>query len=150
MTHQMDFCQVNNIKVEDTFSGGFDKKARNKKANKIIKALSKKYDLLSIGRNRIVFKLKSGNYVLKFPLSNNGETDNDWEGSVCINNEDPEEIQYPRTKWVCYEGFVCVVMDCINENIANYELPDWVSSVDNQQVGLNRKGRLVAFDYGLT
>lgn len=150
MTHQKGSCQVNDFKVEDSFSGGFDSKARNKKANKIMNSLSKKYEVLSIGRNRIVFKLKSGNYVLKFPLSNNGETDNDWEGSVCINNEDPEEVQYPRTKWVCYNGFVCVVMDYIDETVSDKELPDWVYSVDNQQVGLNRKGRLVAFDYGLT
>lgn len=141
---------MNDFKVEDSFSGGFDSKARNKKANKIMNSLSQKYEVLSVGRNRIVFKLKSGNYILKFPLSNNGETDNDWEGSVCINNEDPEEIQYPRTKWVCYNGFVCVVMDYIDVNTSCESLPDWVNNVDCQQVGLNRKGRLVAFDYGLT
>lgn len=138
------------MKVEKSFSGGFDTKKRNKIANNIILNLKNNYEVLGIGRNRIVFKLKSGNYVLKFPLSNNGETDNDWEGSVCIDNEDNEEIQYPRTKWILYKGFVCVVMDMIKQKEELSNLPDWVDSVDCQQVGFNRKNRLVAFDFGLT
>lgn len=28
-------------------------------------------------------------------------------------------------------------------------VPDWVSSVDCGQVGVNRKGKLVAYDYGI-
>lgn len=131
----------------------FDGKKQNKMAEKICKKMQEKYTLLDIGRNRLVFKLKSGNYVLKFPLNEDGVSDNDWEASICSNkNEgDIDEVQWPKTRYIEIEGFICCVMEYI-EPITYFEdkvLPDWIHSVDGGQVGYNKKGVLLAYDYGL-
>lgn len=131
----------------------FEDKKQNKKAQKICVKLNNKYELLNSGRNRVVFRLKSGNYVLKFPLNEDGVSDNDWEASICSNKneEDIDEVQWPKTRYIEIEGFICCVMEYI-EPITYFEdkvLPDWIHSVDGGQVGYNKKGVLLAYDYGL-
>jgi hypothetical protein len=126
---------------------------KNKKAKKIIESLYKKYEVVGFGRNRITFKLRSGNYVIKFPLSEAGEGDNDWEGSVVSNKkEDSEDIKYPKTRYLTIEGFVCVIMEIVKElEIEEYWFlkEDWFGSVDGGQVGKTRSGHVVAYDYGI-
>lgn len=110
------------------------------------------------GRNRNVFSMPGG-YVVKLPRNLDGIIDNDWEGSVSNTPEslnDPDYEQYPKTRMV-YQGDVPVVfMEFIlaltsEEIVARFgSEPDWVWSIDGGQVGVNKNGRLVAFDYGLT
>lgn len=131
----------------------FEEKKQNKTAIKICNTFNKKYTLLDSGRNRLVFKLKSGNYVLKFPLNEDGVSDNDWEASTCSNknDRDRDEVQWPKTRYIEIEGFICCIMEYI-EPITSFEnknLPDWINSVDGGQVGYNKKGLLLAYDYGL-
>lgn len=128
----------------------FESDERCKDADKIINELKDQYECIGLGRNRIVFKMRSGNYVLKFPLGCNGESDNDWEGSVVTNkNHDLNDgsVITPKTRWLSYKGFICVLMEYIDENIDEY--PEWSASVDCQQVGVNKKGQILAFDFGL-
>ena len=108
-----------------------------------------------IGRNRIVFMFAT--YVVKLPWTFDGIADNDWEGSVSNDPDEPYsdwQVQYARTR-IHYEGEIPVVFmervrPLLGKDIVarfGYE-PEWVSSVDCGQVGLNRAGRLVAYDYG--
>jgi hypothetical protein len=110
------------------------------------------------GRNRNVFEMPGG-YVIKLPRNCDGITDNDWEGSV---SNYPENIgnhefeQFARTRLFYYGEIPVLFMERVApltsaEVIARFgEEPDWVYSIDGGQVGVNRKGQLVAYDYGLT
>lgn len=106
-------------------------------------------------RNRITFMFPT--YVVKLPWSWHGFPDNDWEGSV--SNAEGEQsdwqVQYARTR-LHYQGEIPVlfmerVQYLTQKQIIHrfgYE-PEWVMSVDCGQVGVNRAGRLLAFDYGI-
>lgn len=104
------------------------------------------------GRTRVAFLFPT--YVVKLPVTYAGIGDNDWEGSVSNIPGDTENIQYARTR-LHYEGEIPVLLmervewQTTDKLIALYgEVPWWVDFVDCGQVGLNRRGRLVAFDYG--
>lgn len=109
-----------------------------------------------VGRNRITFVM--GKYVVKLPWSIGGFGDNDWEGSVDTDPayyNDPWTIQYARTRLTYTNGVPIVFMEYVPHlsytavrEMHNGKEPDWVASVDCGQVGLNRNGRLVAYDYG--
>ena len=109
-----------------------------------------------VGRNRNVFKLSS-RVVVKIPTCLDGFADNDWEGSLSNDGEyefDNGYVQYARTRLCYYKDVPIVFMEYISyageEEITTrmgYE-PEWVMSVDSGQVGFNRLGHLVAFDYG--
>lgn len=124
----------------------------------LIDTICKRYlpralDILT-GRHRNVFIFK--NYVIKIPRNINGLADNDWEGSISnAEDGDPEDVQFARTRMVYYKGIPIVFMEradwATRDEIAarlGYE-PDWTGSVDCGQVGFNKQGKLVAFDYGL-
>lgn len=107
------------------------------------------------GRNRITFDM--GRYVVKLPSNFDGFTDNDWEGSVSNGPEQlarpTEFIQYARTRLAVVGEIPICLMDRVDTNVrrkkyAGRVLPDWVNSVDCQQVGYTRRGRLVAYDWG--
>lgn len=93
------------------------------------------------GRTRLVFDRGDG-YVLKVPLN--------WEGITDSYNESEWSSEYiPVAKCHIEElGEVPVlVMEKVSIVQRDFkELPDWTMSVDCQQVGLNSKGQLVAFD----
>lgn len=133
----------------------FENADRQDEASEIIKDLFEKYEWLGVGRSRVVFRLKSKNYVLKFPTNCAGEGDNDWEGSVITNKKDASkgqeyEIIYPKTRLVNVGGFGCVIMEYVELTDKSYqELPDWCGFVDCCQVGYNKDRILMAFDYGL-
>ena len=105
------------------------------------------------GRNRNVFDM--GSYVVKIPKNFYGMGDNEWEGSVSNANEDPEEIQYARTRLIYWEDIPIVFMEYV-EPATSTEIvekigaePEWVACVDCGQVGFNKNGRLVVYDYGI-
>lgn len=109
---------------------------------------------LSYGRNRCTFLFN--NFVVKLPMNTNGISDNDWEGSVSNgDNQDPWHVRYARTRLIYIEDIPVVFMERVND--ASYEaiackmgeVPIWVDSVDCGQVGFNRRGKLVAYDYGI-
>jgi hypothetical protein len=109
------------------------------------------------GRNRNVFVLGQ-RLVVKLPRSLEGYADNDWEGSVSNAPESlnhPEHVQYPKTRLAYVDGIPVVFMERIEALTGRAiearfgQEPDWVASVDGGQVGVNRHGRLVAYDYGL-
>lgn len=103
------------------------------------------------GRNRSVFVFDR--YVVKLPRCENGVADNDWEGSIS-DGPDPY-VRHARTRMSYYKGIPIVFMERVTYATPTSlrerygKEPDWVSSVDCGQVGWNRGGKLVAFDYGI-
>lgn len=108
------------------------------------------------GRNREVFLMRG--YVVKIPLNHCGIADNDWEGSVSNCEDYPQsdwQVQYARTRMVYVNDIPVVFMERV-EYVTGKEIvqrlghePNWTGCVDGGQVGFNRSGRLVAFDYGI-
>lgn len=110
-----------------------------------------------VGRTRITFLFRT--YVVKLPWSHDGFADNDWEGSVSNMPEtvgDYEHYQYARTR-LAYVGDIPVTfMERVEparfadvDDFFDGEEPWWIACVDCGQVGFTRKGRLVAYDYGV-
>lgn len=138
------------INIEKWPFDTFENDQRGVEADEVINFLKEKYKCIGLGRNRIVFKLKSGNYVLKFPLGCAGEADNDWEGCVVSNkHKDTDQMKTPKTKWIRYKGFICVIMEYIEKTELPYsELPSWCGYTDDKQVGFNKDGILLVYDFG--
>lgn len=107
----------------------------------------------SVGRNRIVFMTSKG-FVIKLPLNQGGCGDNEWESSVS-SCPDSTGRQLARTRFHCINGIIVLFMETVNhladEEIIRLfgEIPWWVDGIDCGQVGINRKGKLVAYDYGI-
>lgn len=109
------------------------------------------YKLVGIGRNRAVFS-KAG-YVVKVPINYNGIIDNEWEAAHCGNAREGC-VQHARTRSAFLGGLQLCLMEFVEyattediiERIGHE--PSWVWGVDCGQVGWNRKGKLVAFDFG--
>lgn len=107
-----------------------------------------------------------GSYVVKLPRYAFGFDDNEWEGSIDNIPEgqpghDPDNVQYARTHLVFLKRgdmngeqvtIPVLFMERLNTDIwkeKRYkDFPDWVGYVDGGQVGYDRRGKLVAFDYG--
>ena len=109
------------------------------------------------GRTRNVFVMPNG-YVVKIPKNLDGFADNDWEGSVSNSEESlgsDDFVQYARTRLAYLDECPIVFMEeVVHASEKEIEkrlgfVPDWVGSVDCGQVGFNRAGLLVAYDYGV-
>lgn len=118
---------------------------RNKAAQRLLAKLAGKYDYLSSGHYRAVFKMR-GDRVLKVPLSEAGEFCNDGEGSII-------DDTCARGKWLQIDGFICVMQEYVEDASLSAirsrlgRLPDWVAGVDSAQVGFTRSGQLKAYDF---
>lgn len=105
--------------------------------------MAKNLKLLGIGRNREVFLSPSGKYVVKVPINDLGIYDNAYEAELFAKYGRKDHLAKCRLI-----GKV-LVMEYIEIHRMKYnELPEWVLSVDCLQVGFNRKGQLLAYDYG--
>lgn len=100
--------------------------------------------LLGEGRNRSVYLLPSGKYVLKVPKNEDGNRDNSLEAIRYRNRQDWQNLA--RCKMV--PGTFLLVMEYVDVNIPSEEKPDWTKYVDGGQVGYTLKGKIVAYDYG--
>lgn len=107
------------------------------------------------GRNRRVYVMR--NYVVKVPRNGDGIADNDWEGSVSNCEQYPQsdyQVQYARTRMFVVSDVPIVLMERVTEATSKEIVlrlrrePQWTWSVDGGQVGFNKRGRLVAYDYG--
>ena len=104
------------------------------------------------GSNRVTFIM--GRYVVKLPQNYDGIADNDWEGSV-RHSPDLGAAKYARTRLIYVGQIPVLVMEYVEpwcyrdlqEKLG--KVPTWVDFIDCQQVGYNRRGQLVAYDYGI-
>lgn len=121
-------------------------------------ALKRKYKkrakAVFMGRNRIVYDM--GKYVVKIPLNEDGIADNDWEGSTVWEDSPDHITARTRAAWVdckCHGVIPILFAERVNfEALAGvgYEaLPEWAGSIDCGQVGYTKKGKLVAYDFGI-
>ena len=109
----------------------------------LLKKLNEKYEYVGRGRNRIVFKSKSGKYVIKVPRNFEGGSDN-----FCETKKIDFGFPVPKSRRIMLGDFCCVIMEYVEHaSFKENKSPDWVPWIDCGQVGYNRKGELVAYDY---
>lgn len=128
------------MNLSELYFAGFMDDAFTQKAQALVDKLTAKYGEPDCGRNRAVFISKF--CVIKVPINDNGVIDNDWEASV-------KSDTTANGRWLEIDGLVCCMQQKLNTEITHRDLPDWVGSVDCQQVGYDRKGNLRAYDFGL-
>ncbi len=128
------------MNLSELYFAGFMDDTFTQKAQALVDKLTVKYGEPDCGRNRAVFFSKF--CVIKVPINDNGVVDNDWEASV-------KSDTTANGRWLEIDGLVCCMQQKLNTEITDHDLPDWVGSVDCQQVGYDRKGNLRAYDFGL-
>lgn len=107
--------------------------------------MRKNLKLIGSGRHREVYRLSDRN-VIKIPIGEDGIGSNYSEARTyraC--RSDPDGIQYARCR-LLQDG--SLVMEYVEE-VEDHEKPEWSSYIDCGQVGRNRTGKIVAYDYGL-
>ena len=119
------------------------------------KELHPNWEFLGCGRHRHAWRLPSGN-VIKIPKGGGGEYANEREArawSLRHNREAVEPLmrtfEFARCRLIPDTSIL--VMEYVdpyeNSSIDYAALPLWAKQVDCQQVGHNRQGRLVAYDF---
>jgi len=114
---------------------------------------SKSLEYLSSGRNRDVYLLPGGRHVLKVPRNEAGIGDNYFENSF-KNLKDPWEKKYKiyaRCRLFCGNLLIMEYVKPASIRMIKYVLgyvPKWVDCIDCAQVGFNKHGRLLCYDYG--
>lgn len=102
---------------------------------------------LFAGRNRLSYLSPSGRNVVKIPLNDYGAHDNNDE-AFHFRRERAKWFPLARCRLFC-DGLLLVMEWVeIDPNWEYSDLPEWATWVDSGQVGLNRKGEFVAYDYG--
>jgi hypothetical protein len=96
----------------------------------------KSEDWVGAGRHRAVFQ--RGRVVVKVPLSQAGIQDNQLEARRWRERAHPHLAR-------CRLAGPLLVMERVSTRSQNP--PEWADTIDCSQVGLNRKGRWVAYDY---
>lgn len=106
---------------------------------------------LGSGRHREVWRLPSGN-VLKMPRGLDGKWANEREAKSWIDRDEIHERDlWKLARCRLIPGTSILVMEYIRRyydcGLEYHDLPKWAQHIDCAQVGYNRKGELVAFDY---
>lgn len=112
-----------------------------------------RYGIPKCGRNRATYI--ANNYVIKLPISQNGFVDNEWEGSLIAKKGKSAartRLIYNRVKG--FEIPILLMEKVVEltwkeiESIGNSAI-QIAYATDCLQVGLNKSGDVVAYDYGL-
>jgi hypothetical protein len=119
-------------------------KAKVEELNRFFKAKGK---YLGSGRNRAVYQLRK-DYVIKVPINEDGFADN-FNEDRAYHRRRNEPLAAARMVYADKsDGIPLLVMEYVEPVKSFKDLPSWVYSIDSMQVGYNRKGKLVAYDYG--
>lgn len=114
---------------------------------KAIKDLSKIYGKPLIGGHRVVFI--NGDEVIKVPYKESGEIANEIELEGRPKNA-PPEAKFAKTKLdnelSNKYGFLIIRMERIKDYFT-IRMPEWTYDIDCCQVGINKRGELVAYDW---
>lgn len=104
-------------------------------------------DLVGEGRNRIAYLSPSGKTVLKVPKNEAGRIDNLVEHLRYTNYR--KNGIYAPCRFL--PGTDILVMEFVSQinwyDIPDNEWPDWLHNIDCAQAGINKSGRILAFDY---
>ncbi len=108
------------------------------------------------GSTRDTYMSKSGLFVVKVPRDPVFQDDNYNEAITYKNTGGigwDDETRYAKCRLFTFHGVKLVIMETV-EVIrhpewyeAPLDLPEWINYLDNKQVGYDRQGRLVAYDY---
>lgn len=101
------------------------------------------FKLIGEGRNRLTYLSPSKKYVIKVPKNPEGIRNNFFEARDCKK----DSWLYRNQKAKCRMWGYLLVMEYVKPVYNFWELPNWILTVDCQQVGYDRKGNLVAFDF---
>lgn len=106
------------------------------------------FEYLGSGRSRAVWR--HGNYVIKVPLNEVGIHDNRYERNIFQRRH---QRGYDWGQWArCRLLGAILVMQYVDTDSFHYadmkDGPGWTYNIDCLQVGYNRLGQLVAYDYG--
>lgn len=120
--------------------------------NTLTDEVAKKRTLIDSGRHRDTYKGRTGRWVIKVPHWSSGEIANQeeyelYKGTIQSHTGTPREGM-AKCRLFTYKGIKCLIMECVNEHLDRaLEFPSWYNTVDSGQVGVNRHGKVVAFDY---
>lgn len=116
--------------------------------NRSIKNAKQTYQYLAEGRNRIVF-IKDEQWIVKVPKNEMGILNNQQEADRYKKfGKTKDIIAYAECRIEHDTNDIpLLIMEKISETIPDKDMPEWASYVDGNQVGLNSKGEIVAFDY---
>ena len=108
-------------------------------------ALVKKYGPpFPTGRHRAVFS--NGRNVFKYPINDYGFHDNAWEYRKYSNRTD-KSFPMARCRIIDIKEIPILVMEFVEQVPYGKDMPSWADFIDSQQVGWNKKGDIVAYDY---
>lgn len=125
-------------------------KAKTLFIRQVVKTLADKGLEVQSGHSRIVF-INKGKYVYKVPLGTPGIDQNYLEAEMFKNNVD-NVIKVARCKILDIGkkvGVPILLMEAVSMDLKQksyLDFPEWVWQVDGAQVGVTRKGDLVAYD----
>lgn len=105
--------------------------------------------LKGVGQYRAVYKLNE-RFVIKVPINELGYHCNlreylQYQYSKRWPDKFKNDIQYARCRMIRSSGFL--VMEYVDTTYL-FERPWWADFVDCAQVGKNRAGKIVAYDFG--
>lgn len=108
-------------------------------------AMQNKYgEPIGCGRHRVVFG--NDRRVFKVPRNDYGFHDNAWEfRKFSLRND--KTIPMARCRIIDINEIPVLVMELLETGIPWRKLPDWATLVDGGQVGYDRNGNIVAYDY---
>lgn len=107
-------------------------------------ALVKKYGTPFPGRHRVAFS--NGRCVFKFPINDYGYHDNAWEYHK-FRNRTEKSLPMARCRIIDIKEIPVLVMEFVTQVPYGKDMPSWADFIDCQQVGWNKKGEIVAYDY---
>lgn len=116
--------------------------------------VERQFEYLGTGRHRAVWRCKD--YVVKMPINQGGIDSNLREASLWERRGQDPYIHYARCHLIPHS--VILVMEyaqylgSLSDDtgyIGLTKVPEWAYAVDGWQVGYNKRGQIVAYDYGL-
>jgi hypothetical protein len=111
--------------------------------------LNREYTFLGVGRSRAVFLGPNKLFVVKIPINEEGELANCREERLYKKEKNRPDSHWARCR--LYPGTMILIMEyveSIHDIPGEKKLPKWVFNIDCAQVGFNKKGKLVAYDFG--
>lgn len=93
----------------------------------------------------MVYLSRSGKHVIKVPICYRGQYANEQEARDYRDGSFLGRSRLARCREAKLDGQWVLVMERVEP--ANGVLPEWTDFVDCRQVGYNRKGNLVAYDW---
>lgn len=102
------------------------------------------YEVVGRGNTRLVIKRPNSNWVIKLPIREKGKEDNEMEYFLFKSGTRPA-VQKAKCKLVYIKELPLLLMEFVIP--IDSDFPQWAFQVDNKQVGKNRNGRIVAYDY---